>query len=80
VRNITANPHVSLLVDHCSEDWRKLAWIRADGVARILQRGKAHDAAIELLRAKYPQYRSMKLEKRPVIKISIKTVVEWETR
>src|SRR5574341_304336 len=61
VRNIQANPRVALLVDHCDEDWGKLGWVRVDGAARILQRGEAHDRAIELLRAKYPQYRNMKL-------------------
>ena len=79
-RNIAVNPRVALLVDDYSEDWRNLAWVRADGVARILRRGKAHDAAIKLLRAKYPQYRKMKLETRPVIEIVVKRVVEWEAR
>ena len=79
-RNITANPRVALLVDRYSEDWRKLAWARVDGVARILQRGKAHAAAIKLLRAKYPQYRKMKLEARPVIEIAVKRRVGWEAK
>lgn len=79
-QNIATNPHVSLLVDRYGEDWRKLEWIRVDGVARILQRGKTHDKAVALLRAKYPQYRNMKLETRPVIEITVKAVVEWEAR
>ncbi len=78
VWNIAANPRVALLVDRYSEDWRKLAWLRVDGAARILRRGKAHTAAIALLRAKYPQYRRMKLEARPVIEIQVKRVVEWK--
>ena len=53
-------------------------WVRADGVARILHRGKAHSRAIKLLRAKYVQYRKMKLETRPVIEIAVKRVVSWE--
>ncbi len=77
VRNIQANPRVSLLVDHYDEDWSKLGWVRVDGAARILQRGEAHDRAIELLRAKYPQYRNMRLEARPVIEISVKRIVQW---
>jgi coenzyme F420-0:L-glutamate ligase/coenzyme F420-1:gamma-L-glutamate ligase len=77
VRNIMANPRVALLVDRYSEDWRKLAWVRVDGVARILRGGKAHDKAITLLRAKYPQYRRMKLEAMPVIDIKVKRVVSW---
>ena len=80
VRNIAANPRVSLLVDRYSENWRRVAWVRVDGSARVLQRGKAHDTAIALLRAKYPQYRKMKLEARPVIEITVKRVVEWVAR
>ena len=79
-RNIAANPRVALLVDDYSEDWRKLAWVRVDGIARILRRGKARAAAIARLRAKYPQYRKMKLETRPVIEIVVKRVVEWEAK
>lgn len=79
-RNIAANPYVSVLVDRYSEDWRKLVWVRVDGVARILQRGKAHDRAVALLRAKYPQYRKMKLEARPVIEIAVRRVVGWANR
>jgi PPOX class probable F420-dependent enzyme len=56
--NIAANPRVSVLVDRYEEDWTALWWARADGVARV------HDpdtpearAAVDLLAARYPQYR-----------------------
>ncbi len=78
VQNIQANPRVALLVDRYGEDWSKLAWVRADGTARVLQRGKGHDAAIRLLRDKYPQYRKMKIETRPVIEIAIERIVHWQ--
>ncbi len=80
VRNIQANPQVALLADRYNEDWNKLAWVRVDGTARIVQRGKAHDAAIRLLREKYPQYRKMKIETRPVIEIAIERIVRWEAK
>jgi PPOX class probable F420-dependent enzyme len=80
VRNIQANPRVALLVDRYNEDWRTLAWVRVDGVARILQRGKAHDEGVQLLRAKYPQYRKMKLDTKPVIQITVKRVIEWQAK
>jgi PPOX class probable F420-dependent enzyme len=51
--NVRANPRVSLLVDHYADDWSQLWWIRVDGEARIVD----DDAAIELLAAKYEQYR-----------------------
>ena len=56
LRNIRAEPRVQLLVDEYSEDWRRLWWVRADGVAHVAASGPEHERAIELLRAKYPQY------------------------
>ena len=58
LRNIAENPRVSLLVDEYDEDWERLWWVRADGEARVEGSGSARDRAIELLRAKYEQYRS----------------------
>jgi PPOX class probable F420-dependent enzyme len=56
LENVRANPTVSLLVDHYSEDWATLWWIRLDGTARIVDSGVARDLALERLREKYPQY------------------------
>lgn len=55
-RNIEANPSVSVLVDEYDEDWERLWWVRADGVARVVRDGPERDRTIELLRAKYAQY------------------------
>ncbi len=80
VQNILERSQVALLVDHYDEDWSRLAWVRVDGRARILRGGKAHAAAIELLRTKYPQYRSMDLEARPLIVIAVNKLVAWQAR
>jgi len=48
---------VTLLVDHYHADWEQLWWIRADGVASIVESGKPHAAAVDPLAAKYDQYR-----------------------
>ncbi len=80
VRNIQANPRVSLLVDRYDEEWSKLAWVRVDGVARILQSGRRHAQAIERLRYKYPQYRRLKIENRPVIEITVERIVQWQAK
>src|ERR1700730_16782449 len=34
--NIAANPRVSLLVDHYEEEWSRLWWARADGLAHVV--------------------------------------------
>jgi hypothetical protein len=48
---------VTLLVDHYHADWERLWWVRAGGVASIVESGKPHAAAVDLLAAKYDQYR-----------------------
>jgi PPOX class probable F420-dependent enzyme len=56
--NIAVHSEVCLLVDHYDEDWTQLWWARADGVARIAEPGDpAHARAVELLSARYAQYR-----------------------
>lgn len=79
VRNILADPRVSLLVDRYDDsDWRRLAFVRVDGKATILAPdAPEHAAAITALRAKYPQYRAMALAERPVIRIVPTAIRAW---
>lgn len=69
VLNIVENPSVSLVVDLYEEDWSKLKYVLVRGSAEIVHTGEEHEHAVQLLREKYAQYRQMKLEDRPVIKI-----------
>jgi coenzyme F420-0:L-glutamate ligase / coenzyme F420-1:gamma-L-glutamate ligase len=78
VRNIMANPQVALVVDHYAEDWRRLRYVLVRGTAIILDRGTEHRRAIARLREKYRQYRTMRLEGRPVMKILPLTIAAWE--
>jgi PPOX class probable F420-dependent enzyme len=75
--NIRQNPKVALIVDDYSEDWTRLAYLMIQGEAAILESGAEHDRALVLLRAKYPQYRAMSLEERPVIRIGVERAVGW---
>lgn len=54
LRNITANPNVSFLVDHYDDDWSRLWWVRADGTATISSNDQG---GVDALREKYPRYR-----------------------
>jgi len=74
--NIESNPQVSLLVDHYADDWARLWWVRADGLAAIHAGGEAMDTGFRLLRAKYPQYQSVSLEG-PVIAIAVRRWSSW---
>ena len=51
--NIAHEPRVSVLADHYADDWSLLWWVRADGIARVLESSPDGLAA---LTAKYPQY------------------------
>lgn len=75
LRNIAAQPKVSVLVDHYDEDWTQLWWVRLDGEAHILPKDRWRHP-IEALQAKYPQYRVSPPEG-PVIEIRIRDWRGW---
>ena len=54
--NLRAHPAASLLVDHYSDDWSELWWVRLDGDGRVVTGGAERDRAIALLAGKYQQY------------------------
>ena len=55
-RNIARNPHVSLLADHYDDDWARLWWVRADGVAALSDAADRPEL-VAALTSKYAQYR-----------------------
>jgi PPOX class probable F420-dependent enzyme len=74
VINIQANAEIALVIDRYSENWKRLAYVLIRGKAEILHRGAAHAEAVRRLRRKYPQYRQMALDTRPMIQI---TPIRW---
>jgi len=77
LRNLADNPWAALVADRYDEDWTRLGWVMLRGHAEILDNGAEHDAAQELLRARYPQYRQMQLAELPVIALRIDRVTSW---
>jgi coenzyme F420-0:L-glutamate ligase/coenzyme F420-1:gamma-L-glutamate ligase len=78
VRNILANPHVSLLVDTYHEDWTRLSYVLINGTATLAEPDTEHHSiAVSMLREKYPQYRAMAIEKQPVIVIAVTGAHAW---
>lgn len=78
LRNIAANPSVSVLADHYDDDdWGSLWWVRADGRAAVLGAGAEADLAIHLLANRYSQYRQAR-PPGPVVAISIDRITGWE--
>jgi len=77
LRNILENPRAAFVVDRWDEDWRRLGWVMLRGPAEVLDSGAEHDAAQELLRGRYPQYRTMNLTELPVIALRFAHVASW---
>lgn len=71
--NIAANPAAELVVDSYSEDWNRLWWVRVKARAEVLIPGPEAERALNLLAAKYEQYRA-RLPEGPVVRLA---VVGW---
>jgi PPOX class probable F420-dependent enzyme len=72
--NIEANPRVSVLADHYEDDWSRLWWARADGLARVVGPGTAeHGRVVSRLAGRYAQYE----ERRPSDAVILISVSRW---
>jgi len=76
LKNIAANPAVSVLADYYEDDWSKLWWVRADGTARVITDKEEAERATELLAGKYEQHRRAK-PAGPVVAIHLDRVTGW---
>ena len=80
VRNILARPTAALLVDYYDDaHWERLAFVQLRGPAALVAPGMAeHIAAVTMLKEKYPQYRQMPIEERPVICLTAQHSHQWQ--
>ncbi len=85
LRNIATDPRVAVLADHYEDDWSRLWWARADGLAEILgppaagqPPGTAGRPAgpLALLAARYPQYLADP-PAGPLIRIQVERWTGW---
>ena len=74
--NIAANPSVSVLVDDYHDDWTRLWWARADGLARAVLDGPQFGTAVAALVRRYAQYRDL-APAGPVIVIDVSRWSGW---
>ena len=78
VGNIQETPHVALLVDQYDEDWTRLWYVLVRGEADLVSSPEESNRAIQLLRAKYPQYDAGMLDDdATVLRITPVRVVAW---
>lgn len=81
VRDLLASPRVALVVDEYDEDWARLAFVQLRGQADLIWPDHPdHDRAVGALRQKYPQYRTMNLAARPIIRIEVELTRSWAAR
>jgi PPOX class probable F420-dependent enzyme len=75
LQNVRSNPWVSVLVDHYDDsDWSALWWVRADGVARVLDLNEPESlGAVELLAGRHPQQRATG----PVLAVDVQRWSGW---
>lgn len=80
VRNLATRADAQALFDEYDDgDWSRLRWLQLRGRARLVEPGTSeHTRAVDALRGRYPQYRAMALESRPVIALDIEQVVSWK--
>ena len=78
VRNIEVRHEASLLIDQYDDDWSQLGYILIHGKAELISaEHEQHGKALVLLRERYIQYRSMGLERYPVIMITPNKITAW---
>lgn len=56
VRNLEANPKITVTVDLYSDHWDSLKGVMVQGRAKLIERGPAFQRAKRKLYEKYPQY------------------------
>ena len=76
LKNIAANPKVSVLVDHYEDDWTRLWWLRVDGTAQVVIDDAQAQRAIDLLVKRYEQHATDR-PGGPVVAIHIARLTGW---
>jgi PPOX class probable F420-dependent enzyme len=79
IRNLLENPAVAVVVDRYDEDWSRLEYVLLRGRAALVDDPEEYARALERLRERYPQYRSMVLERQrnPMVRIVVERVHHW---
>ena len=77
LENVRRTPDVQLMVDYYDDDWSLLWWVRIVGRGRVIEHGSAREKAVDLLAAKYVQYREHR-PMGPVLLIEITRISSWQ--
>lgn len=80
IRNLRDNPRVSIVIDEYEEDWTKLRYVIIQGRADLLTDGPQFSHGVDLLIAKYDQYRTLGLGRDHglLIRVTPSRVSSWQ--
>ena len=84
LRHLRLHPRAALLVDAWDEEWGRLGWVMLKGAVEVFHGETGlepapgeEERALEELRRRYPQYRAMALEGRPLLRLRPLRVLRW---
>jgi len=78
LRDVEERGVAVVLVDHYDDaSWESLWWVRASGCARVVADATEAEHAIDLLVAKYAQYRKRR-PAGPVLALELDELASWE--
>ena len=82
ISNIERDPRVTVLLDHYSDNWTELWWLRIEGTATVRlgeSFGEQETRAAARLREKYDQYRTTRpfSDEPTLIRIEIERMRSW---
>ena len=80
IRNLRENPRVSIVIDEYDDDWSRLRYVIIQGQADLLTDGPQFAHGVDLLVAKYAQYRTLGLprERGLMIRVTPRRVSSWQ--
>jgi PPOX class probable F420-dependent enzyme len=76
--NLESEPRCSLLVDHYSDDWSKLWWVRADGEVVVVDPAAATQGLAALVE-RHAQYREQ-APSGPLLAVRVTYWSGWSAR
>jgi PPOX class probable F420-dependent enzyme len=75
--DVARSAGVTLLANNWDdEDWTQLWWVRVEGAARLVDAGRELARAVDLLAAKYRQYREAR-PAGPALAVAIERISGW---
>jgi PPOX class probable F420-dependent enzyme len=79
MRNLRADPRVTILIDSYAEDWSQVWWVRLRGHGRVVGSWSEHEHARDLLNEKYPQFAGAPSEEGagPVMAVDVEEWSGW---